>query len=239
MRQLSAAWIAYANDNKGHFCTGLSSYTRELELDAWRTNHFADGISGWLTRHSMTDSLIDYPNSRIWPYVQNYDVFRCPDDFRLDTAYIGAPLLPTNGPMHTLGSYWINGYLGAIGYDPRSFPLGCSGAPDIFKMKNLSQIKHPASTFLFSEGISCDNATGVTTIPVYPRSVQLFANGYHTLNRYCDGASLSFVDGHAIFWSFADDTRLGGGIGVLLTQPDCIELQGWSGAPFLPPGYPQ
>src|SRR6185312_3947712 len=186
LRQLSAAWIMYANDNKGHFCTGFINYTRDTELDRWRSDHFADDISGWLTRHSMTDNLIDYPNSRIWPYLQNYDVFHCPDADRSTARSNAGPLQIAGLHLYSWNSYEINGYLGAIGYDPRSFPLGCSAAPDIFKLKNLSQIKHPASMFLFSESITGSNGSGVIMIPVYPRSVQMYSIGYHILGRVCD-----------------------------------------------------
>src|SRR3954453_21333750 len=78
LRQLSAAWIAYANENRGYFCTSHASYTRQQEEQHYKTNPLWDDLNGWLS--AQEDGLgFDFPNSRIWPYLRNYEVFQCLD----------------------------------------------------------------------------------------------------------------------------------------------------------------
>src|SRR4051812_1282979 len=55
LRQLSAAWIAYANDNKGFFCTrGVWTHGQEVGMRP------EDRPSGWLTRRDTLTAVLDF-----------------------------------------------------------------------------------------------------------------------------------------------------------------------------------
>lgn len=90
-RQLVMAWQMYASDNKGHIC---SSNTPSYPQNPWWY---------WAAAGNTLDTL---SNGKLWPYVKNYDVYRCPNDRVMYT--------------HT---YSINGYLAGENGD-RIFTTG-------------------------------------------------------------------------------------------------------------------
>jgi len=90
-RQLVMAWQMYASDNKGHI---VSSNTPFYPSTPWWY---------WAAGGNTLDCLY---NGKLWPYLKNYDVYKCPNDRIMYT--------------HT---YSINGYLAGENGD-RIFTTG-------------------------------------------------------------------------------------------------------------------
>ena len=237
LRSLTQAWIAYAGENDGHFCssdptTAPGWYNRVAALDPNHAGPLKSGI--------------------LYPYVNNVTLYRCPDDFSD----------PTN-PQAAPSSYAINGLLN-----------GLIGIPST--LTKFDDIQRAPSTFVFIEQYLPPGANvvaqgpGKTTLPktpgcfatpIYPTPI-VGLNGWPGKNHVGakaggEGTGISFADGHAIFWQYADprtgnvaeaaESNLDGPIIVtpagiriypntyLTNSPDVTQLEIWSGGP-IPPG---
>jgi type II secretory pathway pseudopilin PulG len=237
LRSLTQAWIAYAGDNYRQFCSSDPTvapgwYNRVAALDP---NHVGPIKSGAL-----------------YPYVNNVTPFRCPDDSSDPTNQFAAP-----------SSYAINGTLNG--------PIGIP-----FTLTKFDDIQRAPSTFVFIEQYlpPGDNVmaqgTGRTNVPkspgcfatpLYPAPVVGLnawpGKNHPGTNAGSEGTGISFADGHAIFWKYADprtgnvaeaaEGNLNGPIIVtaggtrlypnayLTNSPDVTQLEIWSGGP-IPPG---
>src|ERR1700712_4541437 len=67
IRQLQIGWLAYAEEHKGHFCTATFSVPR-TDPGLWSLD------AGWLCADSSFERSVDFPNSRLWPYVHDINV---------------------------------------------------------------------------------------------------------------------------------------------------------------------
>jgi type II secretory pathway pseudopilin PulG len=224
LRSLTQAWLAYASENNGRFCSGFPN-----------TGDNPGGITpgfywGWVNT-TPPNPLDIVRRGNLWHYLNDTAVYRCPDD-TTDT---------TINPF----SYAINGYL-----------AGPVGNP--FPLKKLDDIPAAAKTFVFIEqsaplvtkGNASGKISGDFSTPLYPNPPVINGNAWPGQNHkgskaYVDGTSISFADGHAIFWTYSD-TRTGNlqeasaaRLGTLLTNsPDVFQLMSWSGGP-MPPDPPK
>jgi prepilin-type N-terminal cleavage/methylation domain-containing protein/prepilin-type processing-associated H-X9-DG protein len=268
LRQLTAAWIMYANENKGRFC---SSEWQDINpgkggpYGGYTLGGASAPLPGGLwTWIADTPKGQDFTRGMLWSYLKSTEVYYCPND----------PYLPET-------SYTINGYL-----------AGRAGNPTLYR---LSQVRHSESTFLFIEGGALltvippvpatpgtpgGPATGPDTdddrddyddhpgsMPGNPGSpggssvtfrvdgsflttfypattfAQLPGN-YHRLGGGNNGTPVSFVDGHVIFWQYAhSDVFASESDGpsvarATIDQPDLLQLEAWSGG-RPPPNVPQ
>jgi prepilin-type N-terminal cleavage/methylation domain-containing protein len=64
-RQLTMAWIMYADSHKGHFCASWTASPSDPNFNDWVT----DGD----TMNCLTDGML-------WPYIRNAEVYKCPND---------------------------------------------------------------------------------------------------------------------------------------------------------------
>jgi type II secretory pathway pseudopilin PulG len=192
------------------------------------------GPTGWITRAPDPKHIGPVKNGKLYPYLNSIDPYRCPDDL--------------SDPKFSPISYSINGLLNG--------PIG-----NPFTYTRLEDIQSPSATFVFIEGGS--GGTYVTVL--YPNPPVLRLNSWPGQNHkgakaYAEGSAISFADGHAIFWTYAD-TRTGnfaesyeaGLNGPRYTNgqptpanlfafdtnsPDVFQLMAWSGGP-LPPNPPK
>jgi type II secretory pathway pseudopilin PulG len=219
LRMLTQAWLSYADENERHFCS--SDPNANIKGYYW----------GWVS-NAPPNPLDPIRRGKVWPFVNDASTYRCPDD-------------PTDKIVYP-SSYSINGLLAG--------PLGLP-----FPFVKLDELTSAPKTFVFIEQSSAviipDNAviTRVFMTPLYP-TVTLSTNNlpgqYHKgAKAYVDGCSISFADGHAIFWQYSDprigslQEALAAGLygplyvnGVfsppknfLANSPDVLQLEAWSG----------
>src|SRR4051794_27244804 len=132
-RQLTTAWLAYASDNRGHFCNAETQGAppdndpnKWLFIDSGFFNTFhlagypnaANRFWSWIAGGS---GRVSVERGKLFPYVRAADVYRCPGD-----------------PFNHSNSYQINGLLAGEVGNPRT-------------MLTLSEIKRPSGTFVFIE----------------------------------------------------------------------------------------
>ena len=265
MRQLTMAWLTYANDHKGRICGSETQAAVGSDPNNWVfaapgqpaslgiTNTFAGikplpGFFGWVGGGGG----ISVKAGVLWPYVKSEAVYLCPDD------------TSRSAPM----SYQINGLLaGRVGI-PRT-------------LLSLSENRRPSTTFVFIEGLNGDGVLVLNGSPpddpshlsvlkplnsfVTPISPgRTFKMGgvpgqhHKGTKAYCEGTGISFADGHAIFWQYSDSrlgnvaeslfqglasqTDLQGNVtkltDALANSPDVFQLEAWSGGP-VPRGVTQ
>jgi prepilin-type N-terminal cleavage/methylation domain-containing protein len=243
VQQLTTAWLNYAFQNKGHFC---SSNTQAIS--GGNINHWTDKKSTHMSMDFMLAGIpAPYPNvfwswiaagvaqaniqgGELYPYLTSTTLYYCPSA----TIFTGTV------------SYQINGLLaGEIG-DP------------VTRLR-LTEIRHPVSTFCFIEGFN-PNGWQINSFqtPLYPAlqyNPEDVPGQNHVGNPANSGTSISFVDGHAIFWQYADrrtgqllatsTSRRDDSTSTTYLLPtytggsDIFQLEAWSGTYKLPPGFSQ
>jgi prepilin-type N-terminal cleavage/methylation domain-containing protein/prepilin-type processing-associated H-X9-DG protein len=223
-RQLVMAWLMYANENKGHL---VSSNT-------WAEPGTNGGAGGgglcgfpntpnppvppwsWVVggNRPPIDASPDIADGRLWPYLKAYQVYQCPGN-RYNYTH----------------DYSINGVLAGekCSANPQSAPSAT--------LLNMGQIKHAAGVFVFIEDYDPRGyLINSFTSPIYPD--QTF--GDIPADFHSGGTTISFADGHAIFWQYTDPrTSKMSYLGATgATTLDVQQLEAWSGGPQ-PPGSVQ
>jgi hypothetical protein len=253
LHQLTAAWIAYAGENEGRFCSSQPESMQGLGPPNF--------IWGWLGPAGGEKGL---ETGKLWPYLHNAGVYRCPDD----QSPFNNGIAEVNGALSNNSSYQINGVLAGI-------------IPSWSPFYNVNDIAQPGKTFVFIEGCSTfplSKTCFITPISpvqnVFRPSAVIFGSAgasyvtgslpgenHHGKGGTAVGATISFADGHAIFWQYADP-RTGNlltdwgngnrtfgytdsydfarvvGAGVDANSPDVFQLEAWSGGP-VPQGITQ
>jgi prepilin-type N-terminal cleavage/methylation domain-containing protein/prepilin-type processing-associated H-X9-DG protein len=221
LRQLTMAWLMYAGENKGHFC---SSEMQSAD------NPMSYGLAGvppaGIPRFFWSWAADGTPNQDLtmgvlWPYLKDNQVYFCPND----------PSVPNT-------IYMINGLLaGRIGHPTTLF--------------NLAQVRQPERTFAFIESgpevdfvgnpeMTNGHLDHSFATPLYPAQKFIQLPGtFHTLGPNA-GCTISFVDGHVLFWQYANpiffqDTNSAANVLATRDTTDAYQLEAWSGGPT-PPG---
>lgn len=240
MRQLTAAWLMYANDNRGRFCSSeVQDYTDDGKVSSISGGNPVAGIFFW-SWIADGESHHDFTRGKIWPYLKSAGVYLCPND----------PDVPNT-------IYAANRVL--------------AGRPATLNFYTLGQVRFPDHTFVFIEAFddedtnlydADDQADGgarlegsfdapvlwnTPPIPNQPDpwagSVSSFRQApahYHGIGS-ANGTTISFLDGHVIFWQYADPRTAS-----LVPSPnppfanglpnvDALQLAAWSGG-AVPPG---
>ena len=242
VRQLTMAWMMYANDNKGRICSSNTQAYNQPDHNHWVPPGYQDlqapldfTLAGypapyanvfwsWVGAGFTTD---DVKNGMIYPYLKSTEVYRCRDM----EVFSGSTI-----------SYQINGML-----------AGSVGTPKT--VLTLSQIKRTESTFVFIEMFNPNGwPINCFQTPIYPKKQfnAEFVPGQNHVGGASPGTSIGFADGHAIFWTYADQrtsqilatAERRSNVGntntpTFLVLPfggnDCFQLKAWSGGP-IPPG---
>jgi prepilin-type N-terminal cleavage/methylation domain-containing protein len=244
VRQLTMAWMMYANQNKGRMCSSNTQAINQPDMNKWSGRaDIAQPVDFTLAGYPPPYPKIfwswvsagyvnmDVQQGMLFPFIKDPAVYKCPDmDVFAQSAI----------------SYQINGMLaGSVG-NPKT-------------LLNTAQIKHPGSMFVFVEEFNPNGwPINCFQTPLYP--AHLFnmetVPGQNHRGPTSPGATISFADGHAIFWQYADPrtgnilrnaTLTGNYNGIVVNTyilptmangPDIAQLEAWSGS-RLPPGYSQ
>lgn len=244
--QLQTAWLAYAGANNGRFATARMNVIGSFSLNY--NGVLQRDVSAWLTPKSDY-SDIDWTAGRLWTYLKNRRVYWCPDDPRDPNHPMGYQTVFAHVERPYV-SYVMNGFLGEITIFQNNVTQ-VYGKP----MTTISQIKHPASMLVFTEANPDADSFSFFWPPVYsPVSQgQMTAAGFQRdfsfpahfhLNRsHAEGCTVSFADGHAIFWQYIPDHSVTTTAALGTSDPvptpfssnDKLQLDAWSAGP-MPPG---
>ena len=215
VRTLTQAWLMYANENKGRICTSnvqavnTTKQSRFYALAGIDSNHLPTGFWSWLGFAADNPASYSAPtvagwgsggpgvnspqSGMLWPYVKNLQAYACPN----------TPILPDS-------SYAMNAYL--AGPDPEAASTGQRGP-----IVNLSQLRRLPETFVFIEQFNSSLTDLRQAAVVAPfMAPHAFNNAFGTavvgwesspgINHSAgtaNGTTISFGDGHAIFWQYS------------------------------------
>src|SRR5882724_8398360 len=203
IRQLQMAWLAYAYENKGRFCTARVQFPSGDRLtpngiDAGSVHAF----TSWTALRTDRTGL-DFTAGKLWRYAPSQGVYFCPNDDHRRASYANAG---TDGPYT---SYVVNGFLGTLGvYQPGKFIDEVHGP----KLQSLSQIRHADGVFVFIEADPNSwpnyfqppyySTNGIVyDLPLNGLARRSYPGSFHlNSSSRTEGSMISFADGHAIFW---------------------------------------
>jgi prepilin-type N-terminal cleavage/methylation domain-containing protein len=164
VRQLTTAWLLYANENKGHFCSPwpLSpTWTNGVVRVSFSWAWVSPTLGG-----DPTTITFDVTTGRLWQYLKNRSIYVCPDDPQMYHAdHLGNTLVGGSG-----ASYGINSLLGDGAVVNGGIVVNHGNAPlpqPIPIWYVLNQIRHPDHTAVFTEFGNWGGGgggAGVTTI---------------------------------------------------------------------------
>src|SRR5579863_6828531 len=85
LQQLTMAWLMYAGDNKGHFCSAEMQYIGpgqpanmpSYTLAGVPPLYLPKFLWTWMARDAAGQN---FSGGVLWPYLQNGQVYYCPDD---------------------------------------------------------------------------------------------------------------------------------------------------------------
>jgi prepilin-type N-terminal cleavage/methylation domain-containing protein len=76
LKQLSLAWILYADENDDKLVNGAIGYSNSNQTWGDHRNELA-----WVDEYSNTDTVVQIrgiKNGALWPYLEDVDVYKCP-----------------------------------------------------------------------------------------------------------------------------------------------------------------
>ena len=218
LRQLTTAWIAYADDHDGKLVSGAAfGRTTGGGIRGMR-GRTLEGWAGWAFSHPESRSaLLENPNKgALWRYVQDIDVYRCP------RAWPGHFI--TYGVMSGANAGGAEGtYLPQETDDVELVNFGKRVGSTVLKLTRITDIVSPGAgqRAVFIDQGYTSNCFSVPYL--YP----MWDGDSPPPIHHADGATLSMADGHAEYWKWKGRETVTGLPRARTPPPRVIEtLQG-------------
>ncbi len=186
LRQLTLAWIVYADDNDSKIVPGSAF---------GRTQAFRLDLRGWLGPAfkfpESRSAVVENPDKGpLWPYVRDIDVYRCPRG-RPGHAATYSTVVAANNHTQVEGTYLP---------DSGAQKLGKRVGKTVLKLTKLTDIISPAAA---KRAVFVDIGQTPTSSDFY---VHYLYPKWHRhsppLIRHSDGTTLSMADGHVEYWKW-------------------------------------
>ena len=226
LRNLTSAWMMYANEHHGEVCLGSSKLGSPMDPAVVQDVRVLS--MSWV-------GLGDDPSvGALWPYLKEQRIYYCPNRPIPATMHhaVASPDDYVSYSMNLVAAPGI-AFTSAQSYDNEPKPPGT--------IYHITDIKRPAATFVFIE--RGGDAVGETVYvpPVYlPKirtTVQIVSPpGKNHPLRGSNGTTISFADGHTIFWQYASRSTYNNPYTPEPNSADAVQLATWSGAAATPPG---
>ncbi len=172
LKQLSLAWIMYADENNDVLVNGAIGYSNQNM--SWGDHRgeiaWVDGLG---PRGNEDAQRVEIEEGALWPYVKDHAMYKCPTGLPGE-ALTYAIMFSMNAVEHT----WVKGIRGT-------------------HIKRKSEIYNPAPALrlvFIDEGYMTPDAYAV-----YYHQETWFDS---PPVRHGDGSTLSFADGHADHWKW-------------------------------------
>jgi len=189
LRQLTLAWVAYADDYDGKLVPGSAF----MGVSAYRLN-----LKGWLGRAFLfpesRSALIENPNKgALWPYVRDIDAYRCPWG-RPGHAATYSTVVAANNDTEVEGTYLLDRR------GPGLRKIGKRVGKTVLKLTKLTDIISPtaAQRAVFIDMGHTPVGNDFYVHYLYPRWRW---HGAPPI-RHSDGTTLSMADGHVEYWKW-------------------------------------
>ena len=193
LRQLTLAWLAYADDNDGKIVP-VAGYTyKKTRGDIVREGR----VYGWLGKAFFLPesraAMIENPDKgALWPYIKDVDIYRCSRGMERH-AVTYAPVVSVNG-VNVGGTY-----MPAIGLWKMT-NYGKRVGSTVLKLTSLTDIISPGAA---QRAVFIDlgqTPTGNDFLVSY--LTPLWSWHSPPPIRHRDGTTLSMADGHVEYWKW-------------------------------------
>jgi prepilin-type N-terminal cleavage/methylation domain-containing protein/prepilin-type processing-associated H-X9-DG protein len=188
LRQLTLAWLAYANDYDGKIvqnvnCGMISGHW------GWIGGAF---VNPWQKRSVLITSS---NKGALWPYIQDIDTYRCP---RARPGHIATySIVAAANGIRVEGTYLPN-----TGPAPE-LPLGKQIGSTVLRLTNLMEIVSPGSAQRAVFIDQCQMTRGSFDYDFYIEYLYpKWSAGNPPPIRHSDGVTFSMADGHAEYWKW-------------------------------------
>jgi len=187
LRQLTLAWVLYAEDHDGKLVLG-------------RAFGESNGWSGWVGRAFLfpesRSAVVENPSKGpLWPYVRDIDVYRCPRG-RTGHLVTYATVIAANG-------YDVEGtYLDLPGgvNDVELIRFSKRVGSTVLKLTRLTDIISPGAS---QRAVFLDMGQTPTSSDFYVHYLYPRWKWYSPPPiRHSDGTTLSMADGHVEYWKW-------------------------------------
>jgi prepilin-type N-terminal cleavage/methylation domain-containing protein/prepilin-type processing-associated H-X9-DG protein len=208
-KQLTLAWIMYADDHDDRVVRNYLSDTR-----AW--------IGGNVSAMPGATNILDIQNGRLWSYNQSLEIYRCPSD-ALGFKVAGKPAIRVR-------SFSMSGRMGG---DPACCDFVNPGIPFFLKTVDIKD-PSPTKAFVFLD----ENADSIDD-GFFAVQAKVPNNGYWQntpASRHGNAGILSFADGHGESWRWIEPgTQKLKGVNNNTRKGD-RDLERFRLATYVPPG---
>ncbi len=195
LRQLTAAWIAYADQNDGKLVNGCAfSWRLRHKETPWSNRREAKGWLGRAFQAADRESLLADPNKgALWPYLQDIDVYRCASGLpgHLATYQVVA------------GANGANLEGTATNLSPEATAIGERVGRTVLHLTRITDIVSPgpAERAVFIDAGQVGDSFSFAVHYLYPKWRAVDPPPIH----HGGGATLSMADGHAEYWKWRGD----------------------------------
>jgi prepilin-type processing-associated H-X9-DG protein len=189
LRNLTLAWIAYADDHDGKLVRGEPFAEARSLVDSRR-------LEGWLGHaflrpESRSAILEDSDKGALWPYVRDIDVYHCPRSW----GSYGCPycILPAanGGPIE--GTFVPDTSTSEL------TPTGKRIGKTVLRLTRLTDIVSPGAA---ERAVFVDKWSIVGNRFIVYYLDPKWEAGSPPPIRHADGVTLSMADGHAEYWKW-------------------------------------
>lgn len=190
LKQLTLAWIVYADDNDDKLVNGdTGEYSWHQDETPWVLRDWDANMSFDQKRRAILDGAL-------YPYCQDIKLYRCPTVHK--TAWRGATV-----QTRILRTYAVVDAMNCAALS------GCG--PGAVMIKRRMDIPDPARRFVFVD----DGGTGPAALGGWTLYVKEDMWWDPPPVRHGDGTTFSFADGHSDYWKWNDQRTLEQGRALL------------------------
>jgi prepilin-type N-terminal cleavage/methylation domain-containing protein/prepilin-type processing-associated H-X9-DG protein len=192
-KQLTLAWMMYADDNQGNLVPNYGGGTSDPTL-SW--------VLGWesfLPNTSDNTNLTYLENTKISRYTQNIGIYKCPSD--------NYQAMQPAGNMARVRSVSMNAFIEGGAYAGQHGPNDSKLATGWYSYNNMSDIVNPIPStlwvFVDEQADSINDGYMETQPSMYPGSWEDLPASYHN-----GAGGYGFADGHAEIHKWLDASTL-------------------------------
>lgn len=205
-KQLTLAWIMYADDNQDKLAPNYLGNT-----NSWIGGN-VNTAPGWT-------NINDIRNGRLWPYNNSLEIYKCPADvaFKQGTrSVIRVRSFSMSGRMGQTDVTFVN-----------------PTARNFVKMSEIDR-PSPAQAFVFVDELKESIDDGYFAVQATIPNNGYWQNT--PASRHGNGGVVSFADGHAESWRWVEPTTSKFKGYSLTTKKDDRDLERFRLATYQPPG---